>query len=96
MRSGDSYVIERTWYFDAGSGLPLRVEYGIPSVQTLQVWYQAAINLSDYRIVGGVRYPFRIVSYLQGRELQTTTLQTIEPNATIAASRFEAAVGGAR
>lgn len=96
MQPGDTYVIGRTWYLDSTTGLPLRVEYGIPSVQTTQVWYQAAVDLSDYRAVAGVQYPFKAVTYQQGRELQTVTLQTVEPNASIAPSEFDAPAGGAR
>jgi hypothetical protein len=96
MQPGDTYVVGRTWYLDISTGLPLRVEYGIPSVQTTQVWYQAAVNLSDYRSVGGVQFPFKLITYQQGRELQTVTLQSVDANASIASSDFDAPAGGAQ
>lgn len=96
MRPEGTYIIGRTWYFDLATSLPLRVEYGVPALQTTQTWHQAAVDLSDFRTVAGVLYPFKIVAYQQGREQQTVTLQSIDANASIAPSDFDAPLGGVR
>ena len=89
-----SYVVGRTWYLDAATNLPVRVEYGVPSAGSLLVWFQAAADLSDYRSIGGVQYPFQIMSYLQGRVVQTITLASVDGNATISPTDFDAPAGG--
>jgi hypothetical protein len=92
----DSYVIGRTWYLDASTNLPVRVEYGAPSAGTLLVWFQCAAEFSDYRSIAGVQYPFHIVTYQQGRQVQTITLASVDPSATISPTDFSAPAGGAQ
>ena len=92
-RPGDRYVIGRTWFLDSATNLPLRVEYGVPAVQTIRVWYQAAANFSDYRSIAGVQYPFHIEAYQQGKLVQTIALQSVDANASIAPARFDVSTG---
>jgi hypothetical protein len=73
-----------TLYFDAGSGLLLReVRYGKSPIGRIPT----QIDYSDYRDVGGVNMPFRLVfAWLNGRD--SIQLDKITVNATIDPSKF--------
>jgi uncharacterized cupin superfamily protein len=94
--AGATYIVGRMWYFDVATGLPVKVEYGVPAAQTTAVWFQASVLLSDWRPINGVQYPFNIASSVQGRPFQTIALQSVNSNATISASDFDAPLGGAQ
>jgi hypothetical protein len=88
-------VTGQTWYFDGVTGLPLRIEYTVPTANTPQISSTVAIDLSDYRPVAGTLYPFQIVESEQRKQLQTITIQSVNVNATISPSDFDPPAGGA-
>jgi outer membrane lipoprotein-sorting protein len=45
-------VSQQVWYFDAASGMPLRVEYRLPADNDMSSWTDTAMEFSDYRQVG--------------------------------------------
>jgi photosynthetic reaction center cytochrome c subunit len=73
-----------TFYFDPESGLLLRlVRYGESPVGRIPT----QIDYADYRVVAGVKLPFRwTMTWLDGRS--TTELTDIQPNVPIDAARF--------
>jgi photosynthetic reaction center cytochrome c subunit len=73
-----------TLYFDAESGVLLReVRYGKSPIGRIPT----QIDYSDYRDVGGIKMPFRLVfAWLDGRD--SIQLDKVQVNATIAPSKF--------
>jgi hypothetical protein len=69
-------IPDQTWYFNQ-AGLPARIEYQVtsqPGVIQLQ-----AIDLSDYRPVSGLLFPFQMVLHRDDQQNQTITIQTATP-----------------
>jgi hypothetical protein len=83
-----------TWYFDQGTGLPVRVEYRLVDQTNSANFIVAAVNLADYRAVSGILFPFQIVFSRAGQIGETITVGTIEVNVAIAASEFDPPTGG--
>ena len=73
-----------TLYFDAESGVLLReVRYGKSPIGRIPT----QIDFSDYRDVGGIKMPFRLVfAWLDGRD--SIQLNEVRVNATIDPSKF--------
>lgn len=73
-----------TLYFDAESGVLLReVRYGNSPIGRIPT----QIDYSDYRDVGGIKIPFRLVfAWLDGRD--SIQLDKVQVNATIDPSKF--------
>ena len=83
------------WYFDTTSGLPTRIEFKLPAEIGQTQNFPGIVTLSDYRAVGGVLYPFQIVTFLRRQKAtETITLLSVTPS-TAAPSVGNAAVGGA-
>ena len=73
-----------TWYFDAESGLLVRVLLYTSSPVGIN---PRQIDFADYRDVAGIKMPFRwTVTWTDGQS--TTEVAEIQPNVTIDASRF--------
>ena len=73
-----------TLYFDAESGVLLReVRYSKSPIGRIPT----QIDFSDYRDVGGIKMPFRLVfAWLDGRD--SIQLEKVQVNATIDSSKF--------
>lgn len=72
-------------YFDADSGLLVRMWAGTP---TILGSLQTTTDYSDYRDVAGVKVPFKVVETTY-RGTSTTTYSTIEGNVDIPDQRFK-------
>lgn len=83
----------QTWYFDMASGLPVRVEYRIAMISTPAASLSGAADLLNYQPVAGILYPFQIVQWRQGMQVDVVTLQSVNVNAAISSSDFDAAGG---
>lgn len=90
------YVTAQTWYLDAATRLPVRVEYKVPAVTNPGVSFTGALDFSDWRPVFGTLYPFHIVRYWEGRQVEVITVQSVNLNGTISASDFDPPTGGAQ
>ena len=77
------------WYFDPSTGLPLRVEYRLPDSTNPLFFVNAAADLSDYRPVQGVLFPFRILSYADSRPRDLLTLSSVVVNPPVSAADFD-------
>jgi len=91
----DSFVTPQTWYFDASTGLPLRIDYRLPGERDFRGFLPATLDLSSYSAVAGVLYPFQSVATIAGRRTISTTVASITVNPAIHSSTFDAA-GGAQ
>jgi hypothetical protein len=88
-------VTPQVWYFNTSTGLPLRVEYRLPALVGPRIWMMASADFANYQAVLGSLYPFLITTYHQDRHFSTITIRTVNPNATIPPTQFDAPAGGA-
>jgi hypothetical protein len=78
-----SSKLAHRWLFDPTTGLPTRVEIRFPIPMGQFKSFPGVVDLSDYRTVSGVVYPFQIAERIEGKPfLQTITLQSVVPNST--------------
>jgi hypothetical protein len=92
VRGRDAFVVEATnregWpetlYFDAESGLVVRIDY---TINTEEGPHSTEIHYEDYRPVGGTRIPFTIRQI--GLEDWVITIRRARLNQNIIGSRFE-------
>lgn len=90
----ENALSEQKWFFDSATGLPLRVEYRLPSTVYELQSIPAVMELSDYRMVGGVTVPFTITSYEDGAAVATATISSVAFNVAVASSDFDLSAGG--
>jgi hypothetical protein len=86
---GDRYEI----YIDPETSLPARIRYYQPVQNTFVPDYLSGVApvdivFSDYRAVSGVLLPFSIARYMQGQELNSIQLQSVQVNLAINAQDF--------
>jgi hypothetical protein len=75
------------WYFDKTSGLPNRVDFLLPAKIGPVEAFPGTVLLSNYQNVGGILYPFQIVTFLQRpRAVETITVQSVTPSTTASAT----------
>lgn len=91
-----SYAIAQTWIFDNATGLPTRVGFKLPAILGQSESFPSVVDLSDYRSVSGVLYPFRIVTSLERSLPETLILQSVSPTVTTPSSTTAAPAGGAQ
>lgn len=84
------------WLFDAASGLPLRVEYRLPSNQNALDYLPAALEFSSFQYVSGIAVPARIAFYHDGQYSGVAILTSVTFNAGISSDEFDAPAGGGR
>ena len=82
-------VTLQTWYFDQTSGLPLRVEFRMPSDKRPELSASGAYNLGQYKSVSGLMFPFQISRYMGDRPIDAYSIQSVTTNATIASADFD-------
>ncbi len=74
-------------YFDAASGELMALEQ--PELSPTGVdWVPVQRAYGDYRLVGKVRYPYRVIVYSSGVKMVETALTEIEFNPTLGAELF--------
>jgi len=74
--------VGQIWLFDNATNLPLRIEFRLPAELGSRLSFPGTVDLSDYRNVGGILYPFRIVTQLRGGLPEIITIQSVTPSAT--------------
>ena len=82
------------WFFDAGSGLPVRVEYRLPANSNALEYLSAAVELADFRSVSGLAVPFQITIYQDGQKGGIAKLSSVVFNTGISTTDFDAPNGG--
>jgi hypothetical protein len=91
----DNVVTPQTWYFDIATGLPVRVEFRSPDTRQPTNFIPSAVELSNYKAVSGVAYPFTVISTVDGRTQVVFTVQSVVVNSGIAPNQFDS-MGGAQ
>ena len=94
--ANSSHSIAQIWVFDAATGLPARVFFESPAQIGLTKSFRALVDLSDYRAVSGVLYPFSIVTYMDGTLPETLNLQSLTPSASTLPNTTGLTTGGGR
>jgi hypothetical protein len=87
--AAEAAVRRQLWYFDTGTGLPLRVEYRIPDTTDMNAWGNAAIEFSNFKNVGGVLIPFSMTFYQEGIALSGMAIGTVDFNVGLSPSEFD-------
>jgi len=90
----DNVVTPQTWYFETATGLPVRVEFRSPDMRQPTNFNRSAVDLSNYKAVSGVAYPFTVVSSVDGQTQVVFTVQSVVVNSGIAPNQFDS-TGGA-
>lgn len=90
----DNVITPQTWYFDASSGLPVRVDFRSPIPKYPAGYVTERFDYSDFRAIAGTMFPFQIGLSIEGQSLQTFSVKTILVNASVAPSMFDAPAGG--
>jgi outer membrane lipoprotein-sorting protein len=92
----DAQVTQQDWYLDPNTGLPLRVEYRLPSHNDALQFLSAAFEFANYQAVSGVLVPFQITIYFNGQEAGVVTVGSVSFNTGLSPSEFDAPSGGAQ
>jgi len=87
-------VTQQLWYIDAGSGLPLRVEYRAPQDTNMASWVDIAMEFGDFRQINGVLVPFAITTYEDGIAVSLLSVDSVQFNVGVAPSEFDLLGGG--
>jgi len=88
-------VSAQDWYFDAVSGLPLRVEHRLPDNRRPENYVQATEDFADFRVVSGLLVPFKITSYESGSLVAVETITSVSFNNGLSSTEFDVPAGGA-
>ena len=91
VNQSDRVATEQTWYFDTGTGLPTRIEYRFPNSKNPTQFGTTSVDLSNFKSIGNVLYPFQIVMSQLGLKMADVTVQSITVNTNIPASEFDSA-----
>ena len=84
IAKGGEPVSAQRWYFDNTTKLPTRIDFLLPARVGLQESFPGTVMLSNWQPVGGVLYPFQIVTLLQREHAaQTITVQSVTPSTTV-------------
>ncbi|MCU1307403.1 MAG: hypothetical protein JWN45_2098 [Acidobacteriaceae bacterium] len=81
-------VTPEDWYFDSGSGLPLRVEFRLPNPLNATDYTKAAADFANYQTAGGVLTPLLIANTEDGIINSTVTINSVQWNYAVGASDF--------
>lgn len=83
------------WYIEEGTGLPLRVDYRVPSTVDTTTFEEAQANYSDYRSVNGVYFPFHIEVSQNKQHASSVIIDSISTNESPSPALFGTS-GGAQ
>lgn len=89
-------VSPQDWYFDATSGIPLRVEHRLPDTRRPENYVVAAEEFADFRSVSGLLLPFKITSYEEGAVVAVETVTAASFNKGLSPVDFDAPSGVAQ
>ncbi len=92
-------VTPQDWFFDATTGLPLSVQYRIPSAGNAQNWQPGSISFANFQSVNGVLVPFQLtIQEGPPGPPVVATISSVAFNAAIASTQCvaPAGVGGAQ
>jgi len=85
-----SLVTPQEWYFDVSSGLPLRVEFHIPTNANAGDLTKGRFDFSDFRSVGGILTPFQISFSEEPLPHRVIRFNSVRFNVGVSPSVFDA------
>ena len=85
----DNVVTPQTWYFDTSTGLPVRVEFRAPDIHDPLNFIPTAVDLSNFQLISGVAYPFKVVSSVDSQTQVVFIVQSVVVDSGIAPSTFD-------
>lgn len=83
-----SFSLRDVW-FDATSGLPLKISYARRVADGAAPAIPVVISFANFTKVNGVLYPFLIHKSLNGTPWQTITIENVSFNTGLTASQFQ-------
>jgi hypothetical protein len=83
------------WTLDAAN-LPVQIDFRLPAQIGARKSFPLLVDLSDYRAVSGVLYPFQIATFLPGKPPEIVAVQSVSANATSRVSEYNGAGGDLR
>jgi hypothetical protein len=93
-------VTLQDWYFDATTGLPVSVQYRVPSPGDPQIWFPGSMSFANFQTVNGVLVPFQLTIQEgpAGILPVVVTISSVAFNTSIASTQCvaPAVVGGAQ
>lgn len=89
---GRAYT-SQDWYFNPSTGLPLRVEFQIPTDQNSKDSLQASIGFSNFRVISGVLVPLQL-DIAEGPATCTATVSSVAFNANVDPNGFKSSTNG--
>lgn len=81
-------VLPQDWYFDSASGLPLQVNFRIPSDTDAATSQAGTIQFANFQVVSGVAVPFQI-TLQEGPVSSTQIVSSVQFNTGISPSEFD-------
>lgn len=87
-------IVRQDWYFDPGSGVPIRVEYNLPSLTNALQSVRAVCDFLSFKQFNGVLFPTSLDSYEDGREVGLVSISFTQINIPISPAQFQLATGG--
>jgi hypothetical protein len=90
--SGTSLVVQ-SWFFDAATNLPLRVEFRLPAEVGSSMSPTGIIDVADYHSVSGIMYPFFIGVLAQGNLPEIIAIQSVTPGLSAPLPEFNSSAG---
>ena len=76
------------WYFNTTTNLPFRIEFILPAVVGSKISFSGLVEVSNYQAVGGVLYPFNIVTIPDRDQRELLILQSVSPSASTLSNDF--------
>jgi len=84
----------QTWYFDASTGLPLRVESRFPDTNNMGSWTDAATDFSNFSQVGNLVVPLTMNNSEAGISVAVVSVSNVQFNVGLDPSQFDLLGGG--
>ena len=81
-------ITQQTWYFDAATGLPLRVEYRIPEAANILAWTNAALDFTDFKQIDILWVPFTLSYSEEGVPVQVFSFTSANFNVGLDPAEF--------
>jgi|HubBroStandDraft_2_1064218.scaffolds.fasta_scaffold356678_1 hypothetical protein len=76
----DSQLLAQVWVFDTTTNMPIRIFFELPAQMAQTKSFRGLVDLSNYRSISGVQYPFTVVNYTADKLPETLTLQSLTPS----------------
>jgi hypothetical protein len=89
-------ISTQDWYFDPSTGLPLRVEYQMPTTSDTFRAALASVEYSDYRSQGGIVVPNTLRRSLEGGPTSTCHVTSFVRDSSPPDTLFSSDSGGAQ